>query len=482
MFKIPFQSEKRLTSLLGLALDGNRLDGVVLRRVNGAIELQQRFSVTLSLDPLTATPELAGREIRNQLEAAGIRERQCVLGLPLKWVLTAQTEVPPLPEADTASLLQLEAERGFPTDAATLQLAYSRCPLPADHQLVILAGIPRLHLAALEQVLLCAKLKPLSFTIASAALQNPASPTSNGVMTLAVGETSVTLQISCGGGLAALRALEGAINTESGQPGIQVDVVAREARITLGQLPSALRAEVKNIRIFGPQTLTRPLADELELRFETLGLKVSVVDAYSPGELGATIPPNTAVSAALSLAARTLTGQVPALEFLPPKPTLLENLAAKYSSGRLRAVGAAAGTMVALVGGLFLFQQIQLWQLRSQWSKMSPQVSDLQDVEDQIRQFRPWFDNSFRNLSILRQLTQAFPEDGAVTAKNIEIREDGTINCSGNARDNAALLATLSRLRAAEGVSGVKIDLIHGKTPMQFTFEFRQGNGGSHEN
>ena len=31
------------------------------------------FTTTLSLDPLTAEPELAGREILNHLEAAGIR-------------------------------------------------------------------------------------------------------------------------------------------------------------------------------------------------------------------------------------------------------------------------------------------------------------------------------------------------------------------------------------------------------------------------
>ena len=112
--KFNFRKRKRLTSVLGLALDGSRLEGVVLRRTNGALQLQQTFSVTLSLDPLTAAPELVGREIRNHLDAAGVRERHCVVGVPLKWTLTAHTELPPLPEADAASLLQLEAERGFP--------------------------------------------------------------------------------------------------------------------------------------------------------------------------------------------------------------------------------------------------------------------------------------------------------------------------------------------------------------------------------
>src|SRR5436190_22435625 len=104
------RKEKRLSSLLGLSLDGSRLDGVVLRRTNGSLEVQQTFSVSLSLDPLTADAELVGREIRNHLDAAGVRERHCVVGLPLKWVLTTHVEVPDLPESDIDSFLQIEAE------------------------------------------------------------------------------------------------------------------------------------------------------------------------------------------------------------------------------------------------------------------------------------------------------------------------------------------------------------------------------------
>src|SRR5208282_5878240 len=175
VLKINFGKRKRLTSVVGLALDGSRLEGVALRRTNGALQLHQTFSVTLSLDPLTAAPELVGREIRNHLDAAGVRERHCVLGVPLKWVLTAHTELPPLPEADAASLLQLEAERGFPTDVATLQVASSSCPLAADKKHVLLAGIPSAHIATLEKVLAAAKLKPASFALGLAALQPAAA-------------------------------------------------------------------------------------------------------------------------------------------------------------------------------------------------------------------------------------------------------------------------------------------------------------------
>jgi hypothetical protein len=479
ILKINFRKRKKLTSVLGLALDGSRLDGVVLRRANGSLQLQQSFSAALTLDPLTAAPELVGREIRNHLDAAGVRERHCILGVPLKWVLTAHTELPPLPEADTASLLQMEAERGFPTDVSTLQLASSHCPLAADKKHVLLAGIPSAHIATLERVLVAAKLKPVSFALGLAALQPPAAENSNGVLALAIGESTVSLQITCGGGVAALRALEGAIENPAGRPALLPDLVARESRITLGQLPAELRDAVKRIRIFGPRELAQQLADEMELRFEPMGLSVEVVAAYKPDEFGVQLPPEASLSAAFSLAARALMEQPPVFEFLPPKLTIIQQFAAKYSSGRLRTTGAVAAGIVAIVGGLFLIQQIELWHLRSQWSGMSAKVLELQGVQNKIQQFRPWYDDTFRDLAILRQLTLAFPENGVVTAKTIQIQEGNTVSCSGNAQDNASLLALLGKLSDVGGVSNLKVDLIHGKAPMQFTFDFQYGNGGA---
>ena len=71
---LPGLSGGREAGLLGLSLDGGRLEGVVVRRNNGSVEIQHTVSVQLSLDPLTNDPALVGREIRNHLAAAGIRE------------------------------------------------------------------------------------------------------------------------------------------------------------------------------------------------------------------------------------------------------------------------------------------------------------------------------------------------------------------------------------------------------------------------
>jgi hypothetical protein len=465
---------KKLTTLLGLTLDGSRLEGVVLKRTNGSLQQLQNFSASLTLDPLTAAPELVGREIRNHLDAAGVREKNCVVGLPLRWLLTAQTELPAgLADADAASLLQLEAEKNFHADAASLQVADSCCALNDGKQFVLLAGMPNTHVGAVEQILAAAKLKPVSFALGISALQK-----TDGVLSLVIGETNVGLQVTAGGGVAVLRALEGAVENIGGRSTLHAGAVSREVRVTLGQLPAELRGAVKRLRVFGPRDLARELADELELKFEPMGLKTEVLAGYAADEFGVTLPPEVSLSAAFSLAAMVLAEKKTAFEFLPPKPNVLEQLVKKYTSGKFGAAGAVAVGVAAIIIGIFLFQQIQLWVLRAKWSHMEKEVTELKNISGQIGFYRAWYDDSYPGLAILRQLSLAFPEDGSVTAKTIGIRDGNSVSCSGNARDEAALIAVQAKLQAVKGVTDLHLSQIRGTSPKQFTFDFKYNSGG----
>jgi len=77
----------------------------------------------------------------------------------------------------------------------------------------------------------------------------------------------------------------------------------------------------------------------------------------------------------------------------------------------------------------------------------------------------------------LRQLTLAFPEEGSVTAKSLEIQNGNIVICTGTAHDQASFLQTLNQLRASTGVSELKVEQIRGKAPMQFTFNFKWVKG-----
>jgi hypothetical protein len=365
----------------------------------------------------------------------------------------------------------------------TLHVVTSRPHTATGKQHATLVGIPKNHLALLAQALRAAKLKPVSFSLGIVALQPPGAEASNGVMALTVGETHVGLQVTAGGGVAALRALEGALETEGSRRTLQADIVSREARITLGQLPAELRETVRRIRIFGPRDLAHQLADEMELRLDAAGLKVEAVARYGADEFGVHLPPDVAVSPAFSLAAGRLAGRRGVFEFLLPEVTPFQQIAARYASGRLRTAISAAAAVAVLAGGAFFIQQCQLWHYESQWSKLQPTVKQLEGLQDQIRQYRPWYDESVRGLTILKRLTEKFPEDGSVTAKTVEIKDLSTVTCTGIAKNYQALLKTVEALRSVPQILDVNLGPTRGPSQaLQFTFNFQWSEGGNRAN
>jgi hypothetical protein len=472
-------SGSRETGLLGLSLEGGRLEGVVVRRNNGSIEILHTISVPLSLDPLTNDPDLVGREIRNHLAAAGIRQRRCVVALPLKWALTTHTEIPEAAGPDSEGFLQIEAERAFPCDVSTLHIATSLFESPSGRKHATIVGIPRNHVMVFEQVLRAAQLKPESFTLGITAMFPPAKEVSQGVLALLIGETHIGLQITFGGGIASLRALEGALISEGGERRFYADLVTRETRITLGQLPADLREGIRRVLIHGPRDLAQQLADEIELRLEPLGLEAELVTAYEKNEFSVRIPPTAPVSTVFSLAVRHAAGERPLFEFLPPKVSAWQGFASRYSTGKMQRVGVAVGTVAFLFAAAFLFQQIQLWRLGAQWTQIQRKAAEIKELQRKNVQFRPWSDHNLRGLTIIKRVTEAFPEDGSVTAKLLEIREANKVTCTGTARDYPALLKMLQRLRATPEIPDVTLGPTRGQSPaLQFNFTFAWNEGG----
>jgi len=475
--------KKRIpTATLGLAFNGHRLEGVLVRRSNGSLLVLKSFNATLALNPMTGDPELVGREIRNHLEQAGIRERRCVVCLPSSWALVLQTEVPDMPDEDVPGFLEIEAERSFPYALDALSSANLRYRSATGKQFATQVAIARNHLEQLERSLRAAQLQPASFTLGLTALQSPEQTSSHGVLALAIGEGSVDLQVTGAGGVVVLRALDAVFETEGVQQRLSTELLVREIKITLGQLPGDFRETVRQVRVFGRGESARRFVAEAAARLKPLGLEIALVESYPANEFTKNLPVGVDVSPAFSAAARRVTGVTPAFEFLPPKVSALQRMTRRFSSRKVAWIAITASAAALLVGGAFLVQQWQLSRLRNRWAVMEPKVRELDDMQQQIRRFRPWFDGSFRNLTILRKVTEAFPEDGVVSAKTLEIREVSSVTCSGVAHDNQALLKMLDQLRAAKDIKDLKVDNIRGKTPLQFTLNFHWGEGGGDAN
>jgi len=275
--------KQRTNSILALSLDASRLDGLVLRRTNGTAEVSASLSATLSVNPLSHDPELVGREIRQHLDGAGIRERRCAVCLPLGWAMLLQTQLPALPEADIPAFLAMEAERGFSAPPESLLLARSTFRLPNGDTHVTQIGISREHLERVERALRAARLIPVSFTLGLPILQGPGSRAGTEVVALAINENSVGILTSHEGGIVMLRAIDNAVGGEGTEKQIDSTLLAREIRITLGQLPETVRVGVSEVRLYGEGVEVDRLASDIAPRLQAMGLVLHRVTRYAAG-------------------------------------------------------------------------------------------------------------------------------------------------------------------------------------------------------
>ena len=465
------------TSVLGLTLDSGVLTAVELKRSNGSVRVLKQLRAPLTLDPLRNEPELAGREIRNLLNQAGISTKRCVAGVPSHWALTVHTKLPALEPDDVASFLELEAERGFPCNVDELQTSSRTYSAEHGERYATIIGVPRAYLERLESVLVAAQLKPASLSIGIAALPEAES----NAVTVEISDARIDFLVSTSAGVAALRTIESAFDSEGAERRLQAEVLARELRITLGQLDPEQRNSVRRLNIFGEHRFAEQLRSDFETRARVLGLEARHITTYKQHH-GLNITDNAPVSSACSLAVQFLSDSAEPFEFLPPKPTFWQELSSKYSSRRLATAGAAAAVLLFIVVAAFLYQQTQLSKYDSQWTAMKGKVAELEELQERIRLFRAWHDTRLTTLNILRRLTEAFPEEGVVSARIIEIRNGNLISCIGTARDNSSLLATIDRLRASEHIRDLRVDQITGTTPLQFTFNFQWSEATTHEN
>jgi len=475
--------KSRGSSLMGLTLEGRRLEGVVLRRAKDGLEIERSFEISLSLDPLTNDPKLVGQEIRNRLDGAGVRTSRCAVGVPLNWAITLQTKLPEIPEEDVISFLGIQAEKGFPYGIEDLLISTSRYHIPKAGQYAMQVAIPKNYLARLEEVLVAARLNPLHFSLVVAALQPPRNEGSEGILALVAGETNVDLQVTCGGGVVALRALQGAIEIDGARRQIDADLLNREIRLTLGQLPGELSRTITKIRVFGRLEWRQPLADAIAACAKRLGLQVEARSVLQADGVGLQVPAQQNALPACAMATRCINGETFDFEFLPPKAGKWMGLTSRFSSRRILWAGASAGAAIMLFGGAFLAQYLRLAVYESRWRAIGPKATEVKWIQDNIRKFRPWSVDSRYGLAILKKLTEVFPEDGAVTAKTISIKDLSEVSCSGIAEDNQAWLKMRERLQVASHVENVQLQSIVGsKPPMRFTFNFRWTEGGAREN
>jgi len=447
------------------------------QRAGDRLQLTKVFQASLTLDPFTDDPELVGREIRNHLDAASVHGNRCVVSVPPKLALTQQTELPELSGSDTDSFLRIQAEREFPFAPDDLSLSVSRYGVAGGSEYATIVAIPANHLTVLEKALRAANLRPLSVTIGTTSLVDPRIE--QGTVAVLVRNDDVDLAIFAGGGVVALRSLEENVAADPEGKAIDPDMVLRQIRITLGQLPQDLRELVHSVKVYGPTDAVEPVLDELRDPLTRMGMSVEtgVVDIEVHGAASAAA--KRVSPSAIAVAAKRLSEQPCDLEFLPPRTSRFKSVAGRISSRSTLWLAGVTAAIVLGLGAAFFVQHWRLSSLEKEWETIEPIANETEALQQKVRTFRPWFDESPATMVILKKLTEAFPKEGAVWAKTLGIKDLSQTSCSGYAQTNRDWLKMLDTLRDTPGVEDLQVSQVQGGSPVQFTMSFRWNAGES---
>ncbi len=148
-------------------------------------------------------------------------------------------------------------------------------------------------------------------------------------------------------------------------------------------------------------------------------------------------------------------------------------VARQFEDRRRRWAAAAVAAAIVLPVVTFIVRSHIESSLDAEWNGMRRKVTELDSLQQRIRQFRPWFEPAPQSLQIVEGLAAAFPDQGDVWAKSVQIVDGTKVTCAGFARNQSSLLAWFDRLRARKDVTGLQVQQVRGENPIQFSITYK---------
>jgi hypothetical protein len=450
------QLKKRLQtrSALAITIESGRLAAKLVRNEGEGALATPSISLALGDEEILKDPEGAGQQLASALGAAGIRERNCVICVPPGWALTASTDLPDVSGEDLRGYLELRAEREFSIAGGDLRLGYSAYALPDGRRRATLAALSSKKIEAVERMLGVARRRASSISLAlDKCLSHP-----NAMLHFLTNGNHTDVVVTAGGGVAGLRSFSGPV--AAGGAAFDTVGFCRDVRITLGRLPEPVRQQIRHAVFSGPSA--EQLCDRTRYDLLRMGIK-------NPEFASA-----TAISDAAPEAARLmLRGQPVPFEFVVPETKRWHALLQRVDSSRRRGLIFGAAGLVLLPLLLFFIRSEIESHLEARWDAMSGEVADLDALQQKIRQFQPWFEPTPQRLQLLDSLVTAFPDQGDIWAKSIQVADDDKVTCTGFAKSQPALMDLLARMRARPDITALQVQQVRGDNPIQFSIIYQ---------
>ncbi len=449
----------RPTSFLGLAIAERAIvcAEVAPARGNGGT---MRRTATFVVPPelsLDAQPESVGAALAAFLREQKFSASRCVVGVPARWLIAVEKEVPPSDDTSARAMLRLQAERLAVAESGEVVFDFAGKSSSSTATKVLLVGMLRQRLERIEKIADSAGLHLEAVTSTGLTLASCASGKDEGGLLL----------LTRGGGEIVWRHNDAprmlrhvAVAAMNGHGTVNMAPLTAELRraVTLAQT----NGDGRDLLLLDGVGLEDAQITELS---ERLGVKLRSgrnSDVCGIGSDPAIASPAEHRDAparyapAISLA---LAGVRPALRPLDFKHSRLAPV--KVSRFGARSSWAIVLGAIALLGIVSLYviahqRQNQIDALNATLRTLDPEIEDAQTNVDRLKYARGFFETRPPVLDCLAELSAAFGENDRAWVKALVLPANGKGTINGQAADDAVVLAVVERIKKNPRFTDVK--------------------------
>ncbi|MBN2377630.1 MAG: hypothetical protein JXD22_14625 [Sedimentisphaerales bacterium] len=473
----------RTRRILGIALED---DQILLSELH-CIALRYRIirTETFSLSPEAnfTEPARLGTALHEFLQEHHFWAKEVVVGLPAKWLLVKENEVPCVQTESLPQIARLMAEREFSLDMNDLVLDYTSSDNSNSNRYLVVMATLRSRMNPIIAALRAAGLKVISVTASSPALPFPEtkSPTVSNYG-LYLRPNYAEFLVRNGKDFHSVKHIS--FHQVDGQDSGKVPAsLVQQLNNIFSTWPVKSDPDQKDtLVVWGVEERTEEFRETLQQHLQrsfNISRGLEVLKRENWEEQNGPESEQYAVSTALAVMG--LRSKPAFIDFLNSKICFEEKTSRKKTI--MWSLGAAAALLVAvffLIGSWHQDKQ-EILTLTNTLEEMKEEIDAVESLAQKVTSAQGWYSGRPKILDCLRELTLSFPEAGTIWVTSLALREDMRGIITGKSLDETSVLEVIDELKANHVFSNVQMlylrDTGRSSQEVAFAIDFIYTNG-----
>ena len=451
----------RGSGFLGLALGERSIACAEIAISGDRRTLRRTASFTIPPDASFDKPEAIGRPLAVFLRQQRFRATRAIVGVPARWLMTTECQVPPSGGDQLVSLLRLQAERRSVSESGEMIFDYTGRVDTAQGGRVMLVGILREQLERIESLLDSAGISVVAVTPTALALASAMQQDRDRPMLL-LGRQAAELVWQQGDAPRLLRHLT--LTTVNGDNALALAPLGSELRRSMALVSAGEGGLGDEMLLWDGIGLSQGQVSDLSSRLG-MNLRAGSGSGFKPFGVHADPDCGTgrdscepglfapALALALSGAQRRgLSLDLKHSRLAPPRRRSFDR----------RLVWAIVLTVVGVLTIASLYWNVhqrrgELVDLESKLEAMGPDIKAAEQMLAHVTYANGYFDARPPILDCLREITLTFRDEQPVWVTSFVLREHGKGQLIGKATDQNTIIDLCDRLRKNTRFTDVRI-------------------------